>query len=103
MKTPEQMADDYVNQTWFNLEYSTFGNTAKECKKAFESGYNSGHLAASNRVEELESLLRDIYSEVGSVGGKGTLQAADIRDRINLKLKPSQEKETPHENKNRNT
>jgi hypothetical protein len=33
-----EAAKEYVEQGWFDLEYSSFGTTAKECVKAFESG-----------------------------------------------------------------
>jgi hypothetical protein len=39
-------AEDYVEQGWFKLEYSSFGNTAKEVKQSYHTGFLAGAAAA---------------------------------------------------------
>lgn len=37
----KEAAEAYVEQGWFKLEYSSFGKTADECKKAHDAGFDA--------------------------------------------------------------
>lgn len=48
-------ADDYVEQGWFRLEYSSFGTTAKEVKQSL----HTGHVTGATKWAEVALKLRE--------------------------------------------
>ncbi len=62
----KEAADKYTSQAWFDLEYSTFGNTAKECQKAFEAGAEFMSESANAKIAKLTEAL-EYYAKHESV------------------------------------
>jgi uncharacterized small protein (DUF1192 family) len=77
----EKWADDYVEQGWFKLEYSSFGQTAKECQKAVIYGFNKA-LKILSEKEGRELFLKprfdgDNFSGYDVVSGSVTMDEPD--------------------------
>lgn len=55
-------ADDYVEQGWFRLEYSSFGTTAKEVKQSL----HTGHVTGATKWAEVALKLREALEKYES-------------------------------------
>jgi flagellar biosynthesis/type III secretory pathway protein FliH len=63
-KKIEEAAEAYTDTTYFRLEYSTFGTTAKECQAAFKEGAKLGLSLMQERLDEAEKRFTDLVSEI---------------------------------------
>lgn len=94
----EQLAEEYTSSAWFELEYSTFGTTAKECQKAFLAGYKACEekqvLTKEMILEVLNKYDQEMegYSYYGSNPGVSRDDYSDVANELLQKIRMRDEK-----------